>query len=536
MGGGFVMARDLLLLWKRQFAGSPSLFLDQLPDIRLGRGLKNLLCQRVNLLLMTVFLVAVGQTRCLAEKNPGSGDLVSETRTYETVSGKTSEYQIGTFYVKENRSKPDSRVIGIGFSRFPSRNPKVPPVFFLPGGPGSSFLDSVPPHLHRTGGPLLAEELLGRCDLVFVDQRGFSKRGSFLDDKAFSSGKVRPDSNLRDRVGEFMRFSREVVGRYSSTQVDLSGYSILECIEDVHELRQALGYGKITLRGQSFGSQWSFGIMRKHPRTVERALLTGIEPLGNGFDMPSHVFNAVRRIWKSIDRDPRFKPYLPPGGMEEAAEIVIKRLESDPVEVLAKGRRQPVRIIGPDDFPWWDPASILELHHGRFEGWATPRTLHVVPRTLLQPLVDSSLGATQLRRDKLWNDPAVRYLSRSNFAPLMATADIWPSPDVGDAFRTPVRCDVPVVFVNGDWDTKTPIENMFEIAPYFPNSRQVVVHRAGHGTMKISTREQHPVFIKRLAGFLETGESRGLPDSLTVRPYRTFRVPDFEVESKSTGP
>ncbi|MBN37162.1 MAG: hypothetical protein CMI29_01730 [Opitutae bacterium] len=476
-----------------------------------------------------MFLFLLAPLFCLGEKLPRVGDLKTEVLSYKSASGETAEYQTGTFYVKENRKNQNSRVIGIGFSRFPSTNSKAPPIFFLPGGPGSSFLDSVPPRLHRSGGPLLAEELLGRCDLVFVDQRGYSKRGSMLDDRAFEQGVVRPDATLEDRVVEFKRFSREVVERYGKTDVDLRGYSVLECVEDVNELRQLLGYEKIILRGQSFGSQWSFGLMRKYPETVERALLTGIEPLNNGYDMPSHVFNAIRRIWKSIDEDPRFKPYLPPGGMEFAAETVIKRLETDPIKIYSKGKPKPVRIIVPDDFPWRDPTAILELYHGQLKRWESPRILRVLPRTLLQPLIDSSLGTTEKRRWKLWNDPATRYLSRSNFAPLLATAEIWPSPDVGDDFRIPVRCEVPVVFVNGDWDTKTPVENMYEIAPYFPNGRQVVVHRAGHGTMKLSTKEQHPEFIERLVKFLKTGQIRGLPASVTVRPYQTFRSPDFDL-------
>ena len=485
---------------------------------------------------ITVSLLGVMHGVCLEKKSRQDGDLEIETRSYKTFSGLRAEYQIGTFYVKENRSNPNSRLIGIGFSRFESNNSKAPPVFFLPGGPGSSFLDSFPPEIHRTGGPLLGEELLGRCDLVFVDQRGFSKRGFLLDDRTFERRIAKPNATLEDRVSEFKRFSREVVERYGETEVDLRGYSLPECIEDVNQLRGALGYNKITLRGQSFGSQWSFGIMKKHPEIVERALLTGVEPLNNGYDMPSHVFNAIRRTWRSIDEDLRFKPYLPVGGMKEAAETVIKRLESDPIKIFEKGESKLVRVILPDDFPWREPAAILELYHGRFEGWASPRTIRVVPRTLLQPLIDSSLGVSEKRRRKLWNDPAVRYLSRSNFAPLMATAEIWPSPDVGDDFRTPVTCNVPVVFVNGDWDTKTPIENMYGIAPYFPNSRQVVVHRAGHGTMNLSTKQQHPGFITQLADFLVTGEWRELPDVLSVRPYRNFRLPDFDFQSISPNP
>ena len=353
-----------------------------------------------------------------------------------------------------------------------------------------------------------------------------------LDDLDFKQIPVQPDATLNFRIREFKRFAGEVVERYGKTHVDLRGYSILECIEDVNELRKLLSYEKITLCGQSFGSQWSFGIMKKYPNTIQRALLTGIEPLNNSYDMPSHVFNAIKRIWKSINKDKRFEAYLPPGGMEEAAEAVIKRLNSEPIKIFANDESRPIRIIGPDDFPWWDPAAILELYHGQYEGWVSSRVLRVIPKTLIQPLIDSSLGTTPNRRSKLWNDPATRFLSRSNFAPLMATAEIWPSQDVGDDFRTPSECTIPVVLINGDWDTKTPIENMYEIASYFKNSRQITIHQAGHGTMKSSTKEQHPEFIEKLCKFLMTGETKDLPETLKVLPYKTFRAPDFDLSKK----
>ncbi len=46
------------------------------------------------------------------------------------------EYEIGTLYVPENRHKPDSRLIGVGFARIKgpaSTRPGTPPVFWLPG-------------------------------------------------------------------------------------------------------------------------------------------------------------------------------------------------------------------------------------------------------------------------------------------------------------------------------------------------------------------------------------------------------------------
>ena len=167
--------------------------------------------------------------------------------------------------------------------------------------------------------------------------------------------------------------------------------------------------------------------------------------------------------------------------MKEAAETVIKRLENGPIEVRARnifgfGPPPVVQALGPDDFPWDEPNQILELYHGQMQRWSRPRQRMRGTGVLIHPLIESSLGVTPQRRNRLRDDPAVRYLSRENSAFLLATAD------VGDEFRKPSRCETPVVFVNGDWDLNTPIENMHEIAPYFPNSHSLTVQQEAGGT------------------------------------------------------
>ena len=148
------------------------------------------------------------------------------------------------------------------------------------------------------------------------------------------------------------------------------------------------------------------------------------------------------------------------------------------------------------------------------------------PIRLIGPLIDSSLGVTPERRHRLWTDPATRFVGRGNFAPYLATADIWPSPDVGDAFRTPVLCQVPVIFAQGDWDTQTPIENMFEIAPYFTNSRVIIAERGGHGVIAPIARELPSVW-KELLEFLRTGDMEGIPVRVRLQPSRRFSPPRF---------
>ncbi|MDG2013236.1 MAG: alpha/beta hydrolase [Pirellulaceae bacterium] len=472
---------------------------------------------------LLVGVLATSSIHCQETSTPNPGDIIFENKTYTLEDGRPGNYEAGTIYVKENRSDPNSRLIGLGFARYRADGATGAPVFFLPGGPGSSFLEG--------NSPTLAALVKDRCDVIFVDQRGYSRNGAFLENIPFAGTVLPADADLDDRVAFFTKYTEAVVAHYKDINVDLSGYTILECIEDVNELRAALGYAKITLRGQSFGSQWSFGIMRQYPETVERALLSGVEPLNNAYDMPSHVFAAIQRTWESIDKDARFHAYLPEGGMQEAAEVVLQRLESQPIKLFLTGESKPVRILGPDDFPFTSPRQILELYHGQTDGWAVARWIGRPARTLIGPLIDSSLGVTPERREKLWHDPAVRFTTRQNFARYMATAKLWPSPDVGNAFRTPKKCDIPVVFVNGDWDIKTPIENMYEIAAYFPNSHQVVVHQAGHGTITSRMQKQHPEFIAQLVEFLTTGKMDSLPTEIQVKKFRRFTPPKFAVDN-----
>ncbi|MCH8978945.1 MAG: alpha/beta fold hydrolase [Armatimonadetes bacterium] len=465
------------------------------------------------------------------------GDVKIEEKSFTSREGVVYKYDLGTIYVPENRDDPNSRVIGVGFARFRSTasSPQAPAMFILPGGPGSSYLARMKSSSSQR--ERLAEELarfLPFCDVVYVDQRGFSEHGDVL--LATMSAPKRPTDRAlteEDWTAAFETFARETVAQYAETNVDLRGYTVKECANDVADLRKALGYDKIMLNGTSFGSQWSFAVMRLHPEIVARALLSGVEPLNHGYDMPSYVFAAVQRMWRTIDEDESFKPYLPPGGMAEAARVVIERLERGEFviqgEAQSNGEKSTIGVYGPADFPWSNPTRILDLYHGHTEIWQRQAERGFEARTrsvdLIGPLIDTSLGVTPERRHRMWTDPATRYLGRG-FAPGLATAEIWPSADVGDDFRTPVLSEIPVVFAQGDWDTKTPLENTFEIAPFFVNSRVIVAERGGHGVLR-PIALQLPEVWAEIEEFLRTGDMDGIPARVRLAPSRRFRPPRF---------
>ncbi|HJR72421.1 MAG TPA: alpha/beta fold hydrolase [Luteimonas sp.] len=464
-----------------------------------------------------------------------AGDMVVERGTVRDEQGKPVPYEIGTLYVPENRSMPDSRPIGVGFARIKSPQPTgAPPVFWLPGGPGLSVLDAFAKNDMGKLRTWLALAAVG--DLVVVEQRGYTLRGEKLT-IASEAWPLDKPASVRGAAAEMRARAKNAIA--ANPDKDLSGYDIGEFAADVDDVRRALGYDKISLFGGSFGSQWSLAVMRLHPASVARAVLSAVEPLDNGYDMPSHVYAALQRIAYDADRDPGLKPYLPPGGTMAAVLALHERFAKGPVSVTVRsedGKSQTV-VLGAEDLQQallshtqegenW-PAFILSLYHGHYETWAkeTIADRAASDTIMIGPLADSSLGVSAEREHRLRTDPAVPMLGMWNFETNIASASDWPTRDMGDAVRKPVPSDIPVVFVHGDWDTSTPIDNTLGLLPYFRNGHAILVHRGGHDGAMYQLRHE-PAAKQAVYEFLKTGMKKDLPVEV-VLPAPAFAVPDF---------
>jgi pimeloyl-ACP methyl ester carboxylesterase len=476
-----------------------------------------------------------------------AGEILIEPASLTTPNGETITFELGTLYVPENRSDSKARIIGVGFARFRPPHPTgVPPTFHLDGGPGASFLEGLKPGNNRL--PMPGIDLYrGIGDVVFIDQRGFSQRGDVLKFKYRTIGHPlnQPLSIVRESAN-YASISQAAVDAFTRKGFDLRGYDIKECADDVNDLRKALAYDQIILVGQSFGSQWSFAVMRRHPEIVARALLLGVEPLDCGYDMPSHVLAAVQRMWWEAEKDPRLKPYLPAGGLMAAAREVLRRLEVAPVQVRVKNKKTGDTItitLGKEDFQRSfaterggdQPAFVLSLYYEHYEDWAqsalTFRQAREAEEVLIGPLIDTSLGVTPRRAYLLRTDPAMEFLGQWDSHSYLETAGIWPSKDVGDEFRNEIENHIPVVFVEGDWDTSTPIENVLSVAPYFLNGRVLIVEHGKHSALKRMVQDA-PEIVSALMEFVQTGNTTKLPTRMTL-PASKFEVPKFPPPNKS---
>src|SRR5712692_7716617 len=160
--------------------------------------------------------------------------------TKEAVKEKV---QCGTVDVFEDRNRKTGRKIALKIVVFPAtgQDKAADPLFYIPGGPGSSATEDA---------PFVARELAKireQRDLVFVDQRG--TRGS----NPLNCDFFKP-SDLRSYLGDY--FPLEDVRRCREQlepKANLKLYTTAIAMDDLDDVRAALGYNQINIVGGSYG-------------------------------------------------------------------------------------------------------------------------------------------------------------------------------------------------------------------------------------------------------------------------------------------
>ncbi len=411
-------------------------------------------------------------------------------------------------FVPENRKAPQSRMIAVQFYRFPAREQSdLPPVFYLPGGPGGLYSDR---YFYQYYGGDKAKawtfelEILNeKRDLIILNQRGNDKAPGFNlahFTYNYKTGTAAEPLNLNQLGMQMKEAYLESLAKFTRLGVDIKGYDIIHLVDDIEAIRKYYDYSKVALVGTSFGSQWSLAYLQRYPDRVDRALLSGIEPLDHTYDDPDGIWEALTQISKYAASDEQIADALPSIGLMNAVKSILQKLEQQSVTVKLHIPAFDIHeriMIGADDFrmnllpPFADnrreelehwPQYITELYNGDYRLlalWALEERTGRNTEPLIGPLIDNSLGISQAREKLLDSRKSIQWIGEVNTA-YKSLRTVNATDEVGDDFKNHRQHDTPILMIQGELDLSTPFANALFLNNFLEKGHLVSVLGGTH--------------------------------------------------------
>jgi pimeloyl-ACP methyl ester carboxylesterase len=412
--------------------------------------------------------------------------LALETCRLPGVDGAAS---CGTFDVWEDRSAKKGRRIGINVAIVPARirAHEPDPIFVFAGGPGQGAVA-----LASDVMPLFAR-LNDLRDIVFIDQRGTG--GSHPLDCEEDA-----DSPLQSVFEDALP---EDLVRKCLVQLDADPrqYVTSIAVEDIDDVRSALGYAKVNLWGGSYGTRVELEYLRRHGAHVRSMVLDGVAP-------------ATMKLPLSFvaDGDAALGKLLADCQADALCRLTYPDLRGTIESLRARLARRPVRAAIQD--PRTGERETIDVTENVFlSGLFLP--LYVAELASLLPFGIASAARGDfnplLAQNLEFADDVSENLSLgmhlavvcSEDIPLVTSADLaaadrsffgralvndfvracreWPRGAVPADYYTPVASDVPALVLSGGIDPATPPRHAEHVVATLPNARHFIAPHLGHG-------------------------------------------------------
>jgi len=422
-----------------------------------------------------------------------AGDVFLKPYVFENAKGERTDAELGVLIVPEDRRNPNGNLIELVFVRFKS-TAKVPgpPIVYLAGGPGGSGVGSA----RGSRFPLfMAMRSVG--DVIALDQRGIG-----MSKPSIGCWELRLNIPLdvapsrEALIRAYLARSRSCADYWRTMQrVDLSAYNTNESADDLEDLRKALGVKQISLWSISYGTHLAFAAIRRHPKAISRAILAGTEGPDHTYKLPSSVQRHLEDLTAVVRADTSIGKAVPDftGLMKE----VFDKLDKEPalVAITDPLTKQQVKVtvnkyvmqrivannIGSTVTAAF-PALFARAAKGDYEdaAYAWLNTTRESLGSAMSFMMDCASGQTAARRERIRREAPLTLLGALMNDPFPEVCDAWNAPDLGDEFRSPVKSNVPVLFISGTLDARTPVENAEEYRTGFPNSHHLILDGAVH--------------------------------------------------------
>jgi pimeloyl-ACP methyl ester carboxylesterase len=448
--------------------------------------------------------------------------------------GIEGKVRCGTYEVFEDRSTKSGRTIKLKIVVLKSLGSNTAPdaIFPLHGGPGAP----------ATGLVELAKGVLGPVrqdhDLVFVDQRGTGGSNPLTCDIADDA------KDLTSFFGDILppdkvRACREKLQEHA----DLRLYTTPIAMDDLDEVRAALGYNKIDLAGLSYGTIASQVYMRQHPEHVRSVFLVGVATpnIKQPLLFPRSAQHAMDLLFADCTADETCHNAFP--RLQEEFGVVLSRFTNGPLPVemidpvskkrvqvklsrssFVEGIRLAMYSTGPQQF-------VPKIIHQAYENDYVPfeeAAVHLSPGAGVARgvyfTITCSEGVPFITGKELADETRNTYVGPERVQRHITACKDWPKGNITPSYIEPVKSDLPVLMISGEVDGSSPTWFGESALKFLPNGRQLKIRYLGHQFEGNCLRDIFTSFIKN-------GSAKNLDASCTEKirrpPFATQLPPWF---------
>lgn len=441
----------------------------------------------------------------------------------------------GKYELFEDREARRGRRIALNVIVLPALadKPDPDPVFFLAGGPGQGAAQ-----IAKTAGGDYMQRIRRSRDVVFVDQRGTGESNP-LNCNFFGDG-----SSLQPYFDELfpvdkVRECRQQIEKISNPAL----YTTSIAVDDLDEIRRALGYERINLSGGSYGTTAALAYLRRYPKQVRAVVLEGAAPLDFKLPLPyaKGAQHALDRLIEDCASDEKCRAAFPDLRREFAA--ILTRLDKGPVtfEITNPVTKKPERIrmsrgifgerlrllLYSPDLSSLVPLLIHEAHKNNFVPFAS---LALYMTRLIGDQVAMGMyfsvtcpeSARLITEQEIARETANTFIGDYRVRSHIKACEQWVRGKAPSDFLSAVKSDVPVLIISGDVDPATPPQHGEAATRHLSNGLQVVVPNTPHsyGGRCINSL---------IEAFISSGTARGLDASCVKqarRPPFAMEMPD----------
>jgi pimeloyl-ACP methyl ester carboxylesterase len=442
----------------------------------------------------------------------------------------------GTYGVYEDRAAQSGRIIPIKVVVLKARHPSNRALAMIAGGPGEAVVQYA---------PFIADGLFEKpitqlrdtYNIIFMDDRGMGESNGLQCD-------LTPQS---DPAAYFLNLFPDGVVRACRTadaaKGNLADYNTNYAVDDLNDIRAALGYPKLVLDGGSYGTFFSLIYIRRHPESVESVVLDSVAP--PGFQPlpgePVGAQHALDDLIAKCKRDAACNKAFPDFAQEFTA--LMARLDKGPipVKVLLKKGTTPVSVRMSKE------VFVDQLRHTLYDPEASaviPIAIDQASRGNTMPLgtliniaavslnLDLTNGAwlsyTCAEMIPFLDQNAVNAAAAHSFTGDLRieaqrkACGLWNVPAMPASFNDPVRSDAPILIISSSDDPATPPQDAQNAVQYLPNARIVLLQGAGHSTQTSCTDALTVQFVR----------ARSAKGLVLNRCSSSFTVPKFITSPK----